>query len=134
MYSSLDSTIKVHLNIWLIIFLIIVGVFFSVQEVFFRTDVSRTGTLSLRELRNAFLTSGKPDKDSFIPFFIILIVVMPLSREVGAQHEDKKAVPFPVPKPQSEALRFNDSKLFICWGTNKRASNKILYLLKKETY
>ncbi|XP_063355731.1 calpain-9-like [Pelmatolapia mariae] len=28
------------------------------KEIFFRTDVSRTGTLSLRELRNAFLVSG----------------------------------------------------------------------------
>uniref|UniRef100_A0A3P9BL62 Calpain-1 catalytic subunit-like n=1 Tax=Maylandia zebra TaxID=106582 RepID=A0A3P9BL62_9CICH len=32
-------------------------------EIFFRTDVSRTGTLSLRELRNAFLVSGRVSDD-----------------------------------------------------------------------
>lgn len=37
---------------------------FSYQETFFLTDVSKTGTLSLSELRNAFVASGISDKDS----------------------------------------------------------------------
>ncbi|XP_063765675.1 calpain-1 catalytic subunit-like [Eleginops maclovinus] len=36
------------------------------KDIFFRTDVSRTGTLSLSELRNAFLASGIKVKDDML--------------------------------------------------------------------
>ncbi|XP_039642784.1 calpain-8-like [Perca fluviatilis] len=36
------------------------------KDIFFRTDVSRTGTLSLSELRNAFLTSGISISDDML--------------------------------------------------------------------
>ncbi len=52
--------IQMHLNIDTESFLIIVGVFFFYQDIFFLTDVSRTGTLSLSELRNALVASGRP--------------------------------------------------------------------------
>lgn len=35
------------------------------QDIFFRSDVSQTGTLSLSELRNAVMATGKPSAISF---------------------------------------------------------------------
>uniref|UniRef100_A0A4W6DIR7 Calpain catalytic domain-containing protein n=1 Tax=Lates calcarifer TaxID=8187 RepID=A0A4W6DIR7_LATCA len=48
------------------IFLIIIGVFLFYQDIFFSTDVSRTGTLSLGELRNAFVASGMRVSDDML--------------------------------------------------------------------
>ncbi|MEQ2257570.1 hypothetical protein ILYODFUR_036069 [Ilyodon furcidens] len=36
------------------------------QDIFFQTDVSRTGTLSLTELRNAFVASGMRVSDDML--------------------------------------------------------------------
>ena len=60
--------------------------FFS-QDIFFLTDVSRTGTLSLSELRNALVTAGKPatfiesytENMRYTQVIIIVIVVIVVS-------------------------------------------------------
>ncbi|XP_023257590.1 calpain small subunit 1-like [Seriola lalandi dorsalis] len=36
------------------------------KDIFFRTDVSKTGTLSLSELRNAIMASGKRINDDML--------------------------------------------------------------------
>lgn len=47
---------------------------FFFQDIFYLTDVSQTGTLSLSELRNAFSAAGRPIKthSHLIPFVLFL--------------------------------------------------------------
>uniref|UniRef100_A0A3B4ULQ0 Calpain-1 catalytic subunit-like n=1 Tax=Seriola dumerili TaxID=41447 RepID=A0A3B4ULQ0_SERDU len=62
--KPVHSTTRVHLDIQLI--WKIIGVFFLYKDIFFKTDVSRTGTLSLSELRNAFMASGMRVSDDML--------------------------------------------------------------------
>ncbi|KAM8834270.1 calpain-8-like [Synchiropus picturatus] len=60
MDTSIDGTLdfKEFARLW--------GKLKTYKEVFFRTDVSQTGTLSLRELRNAIVESGMTVSDSML--------------------------------------------------------------------
>nr|XP_019940238.1 PREDICTED: calpain-3-like [Paralichthys olivaceus] len=78
------------------------------KDIFFRTDVSRTGTLSLSELRNAFLTSGMNMSDDMLNLmtlrygassgnitlesFISLIIRLDCMHKIFKQLSDGKAM------------------------------------------